>query len=423
MVITKMKKSGVILIGIGCAVLFWVFESTLEFFVFNTGNWFKSFFTPTAHETWMRLVPIAFIIAFSVFVQIVMDRQRKMEETLRRSEALYRTIFETTGTATGIVEEDSTVSLVNKDWETAFGFSKEETEGRRKYLDLIPRDQKEKTERYFRWLDGGRRCVPGKYETQILDKTGDIKDVFVNVSVIPSSGKYVVSILDITNLKQIEKALKQSEKRLRLLARRIISAQEEERTRIARELHDQMGQVAAAIKIEAISLSEKLGDSKEGLMAKRIVGLAGQHIDIIHRISFELRPQALDKLGLFKALEWYAEEFEQITNISCMVELKDETVIESKDTAVIAYRILQEALNNVKMHAKASEVKIAVGRHNGQLVISVADDGVGMKPEKIDSESSLGLLGMKERARIIGGTLDITSLPGKGTRITVRLPL
>lgn len=226
--------------------------------------------------------------------------------------------------------------------------------------------------------------------------------------------------------KCIEKELRRSESRLRFLSRRVISAQEEERTRIARELHDQLGQELTLIKIETISLAERHGSSGVGERAQMLVNLADKLIGTVHRISANLRPEILDKLGLVRAVQWYAEDFERETGISCpvdVVDVEDQAIANLKETATVAYRILQETLTNVLRHAQATQAQISIIKKDNKLVICISDNGVGMDMSKLDDKSSLGLLGMRERAYVIGGTLRIRSHPGKGTKVTAYLPL
>lgn len=350
-------------------------------------------------------------------------KRKQMEEALQQSENLYRTIFETTGTATAIVEEDTTFCLVNTEFEKIFGCSKEEIEDKKSWIEFAVKDELDRLREYHRLRRTNPNAAPRHYETRIIDKVGKVKDVLVTADMIPGTKRHIVSVLDITKLKRIEEGLRISESRLRLLSQRAINAQEEERTRIARELHDQLGQELAAIKIEAVSLAEALRNSGKARRAQMLASLVDQHMKTVHRISVNLRPQMLDKLGLVKALQWYAEDFERHTGISCPIEIKDQIIVKSKETATTAYRILQEALTNVLRHAKATQAEIRISKKGNKLVISVSDNGVGMDMSKFDDKSSLGLLGMHERANVIGGSISIRSRHGKGTTVTMQLPL
>jgi signal transduction histidine kinase len=231
---------------------------------------------------------------------------------------------------------------------------------------------------------------------------------------------------DITERKQAEQELRRSESRLRLLSQRLICSQEEERARIARELHDQLGQELIATKIEAISLAEQLENSAMGKRAQSVVESTEQLLKTVRRISANLRPDMLDKLGLVQAIHWYVKDFEQLTRISCNVDIVDieELAIDnSKETATAGYRILQEALTNVWRHAKATKARIRISKKGNNLIIFVSDNGVGMDTNHRNDEDSLGLLGMRERAKLVGGTVRISGRPNLGTEVTARLPI
>ena len=231
-------------------------------------------------------------------------------------------------------------------------------------------------------------------------------------------------IRDIGERKKAEDALKRSESQLRLLSRRVLEVQEEERSRIARELHDQLGQELVALKIEAVSLAERLEDSELCERASSVLSLLEQLDATAHRIAVSLRPEILDELGLIRAIQWFAEDFERRSGISCPVESPTGELSIPKPIATCAYRILQEALTNVWKHAKASQVKIKVSTKDDFLFVSIADNGVGVDLKRLSDATSLGLLGMRERAGLVGGKLDLKSnRGGKGFKIIAQLPM
>jgi len=231
-------------------------------------------------------------------------------------------------------------------------------------------------------------------------------------------------VRDIDERKKAEDALKRSESQLRLLSRRVLEVQEEERSRIARELHDQLGQELVALKIEAVSLAERLEDSQLHERAGSVLSLVEQLDATAHRIAVSLRPEILDELGLVRAIQWFAEDFERRSGVSCPVESPVGELSLPKPIATCAYRILQEALTNVWKHAKASQVKIKVSTKDDILFVSIADNGVGVDLKRLSDATSLGLLGMRERARLVGGKLDLRSnRRGKGFVVTAQLPM
>jgi signal transduction histidine kinase len=211
---------------------------------------------------------------------------------------------------------------------------------------------------------------------------------------------------------------------LRALAARLHSAREEERIRVAREIHDELGQALTAIKIDLTSL---LGDLPEaqGLAAPRsqsILKLLDQTIHSVQRIGTELRPAILDVLGLVAALEWAAKEFQTRTGTKCQISLPDVDIVLDPERATALFRIFQETLTNVARHADATQVDMRLDEENGNLILEVRDNGKGISEEQASAGTSLGILGMRERILLLGGTLTISGTPGTGTTVRVRIP-
>ncbi len=235
---------------------------------------------------------------------------------------------------------------------------------------------------------------------------------------------FIGIVRDITERKRTEEVLKRSESQLRLLSQRIIEVQEEERARIARELHDQLGQELVALKIELVSLAERLaGVPPLRDRARAMLDLVERLDATSHRIAVSLRPEILDELGLVKAIQWYAEDFERRSGISCPVEAPVDEPILPRQTATCAYRILQEALTNVWKHSGASQAKIRITASDNMVSVSVSDDGVGLDLKRFPDTPSLGLLGMRERASLAGGRISIRRNRGKGLRVVAHLPV
>jgi len=217
--------------------------------------------------------------------------------------------------------------------------------------------------------------------------------------------------------------------RLHSLAIRLEVAREEERARVARELHDELGQVLTSLKLEFMWLVDQLRNSepKPGIQLvnklQSLIGLIEVGIQSVRQISSELRPPVLDHLGLREAIQWEATKFEARTGIRCRMtwEMKTEPADRTRQLAM--YRILQEALTNVVRHAHAGAVRINV-RGRGRLVtLTIRDNGRGITKDQLSSVDSIGLLGMGERARLLGGRLSITGSRGRGTTVTVTVPM
>lgn len=221
----------------------------------------------------------------------------------------------------------------------------------------------------------------------------------------------------------------QEKERVRgLLLSKVLTAQEEERRRISHELHDQTGQLLTAMLIQLQLLERSLSEPNHQERIAVLKQLADEIASRLHHIAWELRPPALDDLGLVAALERTVDEWSSRFNVSCEFQvngLNGDYITPA--IAIGIFRIVQEALTNIAKHAQATQAKVVVQQQNGQLTVIVEDNGIGFKPETVlqhpDQNRKLGLLGMIERAAMLGGEVAIHSKPGKGTCVIVRLPL
>ncbi len=227
-----------------------------------------------------------------------------------------------------------------------------------------------------------------------------------------------------STLRQQRNELQHSLEQLRSLAARLQRVREEERAGVAREIHDELGQALTGIKLESASLIRGLpGDAKEPLKrAQSIVKLADQTIQSVRRIATELRPGILDDLGIVAAVEWAAKEFEARTGTKCRADLPEDDIEADPEHATALFRILQEALTNVIRHSSATEVNVRLAREDGALTLEIQDNGKGISKEQLSAGKSLGILGMRERALMLGGELTVSGAPGKGVTVRVRIP-
>ena len=219
-------------------------------------------------------------------------------------------------------------------------------------------------------------------------------------------------------------ALKNAQEQLRQLSGSIMANQEKERALIARELHDELGQLLTALRMDAVWLQKHLAstDTKAADRAGAICSLVDTTIEEVRAMSIRLRPGVLDDLGLVEALDWYTTEFERWAEIACF--FKHGTIPPVTDAiATAAYRIAQEALTNVARHANANRAEVALHMAKESLVLNVSDDGRGFNPETLSETRMLGLAGMRERASLAGGRLDVTSAPGRGTSVRFQVQL
>jgi signal transduction histidine kinase len=228
----------------------------------------------------------------------------------------------------------------------------------------------------------------------------------------------------LTRRLEAEHRLLEGERDLKALSDRLLLVQEEERTRIARELHDDLGQSLTALKMDVGGLLAMTPSSAASEpLRNRITRTLDETVTSVQRISSELRPSVLDDLGLLAAIEAEASRFEQRTGIECELSLPEETDLRIEGPAVTAiYRIVQEALTNVSRHANATRVELRLRQRREELLLEIRDDGRGITGEEVRDPFSLGLIGIRERADLAGGTVHIEGVSGRGTIVSVRIP-
>lgn len=207
---------------------------------------------------------------------------------------------------------------------------------------------------------------------------------------------------------------------LRELSKRLLTVQEQERVRISREVHDELGQALTAMKIDVQHLIRERGDLTEPL--GKVSKCIDEIVDIVRRIAADLRPAILDDLGVTAALEQQLRRVRESTGMKTALTVDEEPELDML-TGVTLYRIAQEGLANVVRHANATEVEVTLAVRDGAAVLTIRDDGQGIRTDQVASPSSLGLLGMRERAELLGGSVTINGQPGRGTVLTVTLPL
>ncbi len=234
---------------------------------------------------------------------------------------------------------------------------------------------------------------------------------------------------DITEHKETEQRLAESHEHLRSLAARLQTVREEQSAHIAREIHDVLGQQLTALKLDLAWLKRRAGAVSDGALAAALTDkllatsqLVDGMIETVQKIASDLRPGLLDKLGLAAALEHEARDFAERAGLRCACELSAEALDLDDSAAIGVFRIFQETLTNIARHAQASEVQVRLARDAAGLVLEVRDNGRGIAEEQAAGAKSLGLLGMSERARLLGGRLDIKGVPGAGTTVTLTLP-
>lgn len=354
--------------------------------------------------------------------------RKRAEEALRRSEENFRRAFESSPAPGGIIRaRDRRHLKVNSAFVRTLGYTAEEVVGKTAAELGVWPDGREQEELWQKLPK--EKSVKG-YETRIYTKSGEMMDILLYVEAIEMSGEqcFMASIIDITERKLAEEKLKASHEQLRALSERLRKAKDEEGIRIARELHDELGAALTSLKWSLTRLREDCsgGANAGGDTQSKIggmVSLVDATINTVRRISSELRPGVLEDLGLIPAIEWHAHQVQANTGIVCRFESQVENVELSRERATTVFRIFQEAMTNVLRHAGATRVNILVEEDDDEFVLEVSDNGRGITDSEKLGTSSLGLLGMRERAHSVGGRVEINGTPGKGTTLIVRVPL
>jgi PAS domain S-box-containing protein len=228
---------------------------------------------------------------------------------------------------------------------------------------------------------------------------------------------------DVTELRENQELLKDSHLRLRNLAARLMGVREQERSSIARELHDELGQALTRLNIDLCWLTDKLPKRLQTSRFTSMAPLVDKMLKTVQHISSELRPPILDDLGLEAAIEWHAHEFGEWSGCRCTLDLRIGMLPRDRDRDITVFRILQEALTNVARHARAGVVTIRAWTSGSEFMLAVADDGIGIPDTKVSSPQSLGIIGMRERAEGLGGAISFSSDPKRGSTVTLRLPM
>lgn len=346
------------------------------------------------------------------------------EQRAARSAQKFRLTVESSSVGMLLVDHQGRIALVNAEAERLFGYAPNELVGQPIEV-LVPKFNRAEhaTQRSGFIARGIPRRMGGGREIRGAHKDGHELTLDVGLGMIETiDGAFVLAtVTDIGGRKQLEKARGE-----RTLARRLIEAEEAERKRMAREIHDALGQALTALKLDAGWLAGRLlvaGRADLSARATEMEALAADTIQEVRRLSAKLRPTVLDDQGLLAAIRWQVGDFEKHTGLRCALALPDSEIAWDPEHCTVAYRVLQESLTNVARHAQASKVSVALWRERqGDMVLEVCDDGRGISEQGADQESSLGLRGMRERALLHDGLLTITGVEGGGTTVLLRLP-
>ena len=348
--------------------------------------------------------------------------RNRVEAALRQSEERYRELFENARDAIYVHDLRGNYISINQAAEELSGYTREEIIGHN-FSEFIAVEHIKQVRQRF--CDKLAQKGETTYEVDVIAKDGRRVPVEVSSRAIYENGVIVGvqgTARDITERKQAQDALQ-------MFSRQLIEAQEEERRRIARELHDQIGQVLTAVKMNLHTVQRVCNAAEATSYIRDNIDAVDEALRLVRDLSVDLRPPLLDDLGLVTALRWYVDRYAKRTGIvaEVSVQLRDPNERFSRELETACFRIAQEALTNVVRHARARAVSVRLGKNGNMLFLSVKDDGIGFDADALRRRArrsaTLGLLGMQERAHSAGGVLEIDSQMSKGTEIRLDLPL
>jgi PAS domain S-box-containing protein len=309
------------------------------------------------------------------------------------------------------------------------GYSREEVVGRMNFEDLLAPESQESFRENFQILK--ERGWVRDLDYELIRKDGTVLPVLLSVTAVKDeAGNYLMcrsTVYDITERQRAEEALQESQERLRFLAGQLLTAQEKERKRLAAELHDELGHALLTLKLSLGSIARKLLPDQENIqrLLQDQLEYVNQVIDEVRRLYHDLSPGDIEDLGLTKALGNLIEDFARTQpDITWEVELPELAGRFTVTVQTIIYRLVQEALTNIGKHAEPTQVRILARGEGGQMRLVIEDDGQGFDMSEVDQEPNrgVGLAAMGERLYIVGGSLEIWSQAGQGTRLTFSIP-
>lgn len=373
-------------------------------------------------------VVVLLVLVAATALMLTLGWREQMAHALRETDERSRRLIQTVNDAIVTMDEQFTVTLFNPAAEAMFGCSAEAAVGQPFTALLAPASR-------HACVDILERCRTAlkceslgltQPELSCVHAAGHEFPAHASFSTTLFRGQrlYTVVLRDLSERRRIEADLRATNQRLRALSVQLQNVREEERAGIAREMHDELGQLLTGIKLELSWLRGRMPAEHAELRRKveLIQEQLAQTIRSVRRITAELRPLILDDLGLIAAISWLVEDFSQRTGVEVVLELGHDEPPRGSVEATALFRVLQEALTNVTKYAQADTVWVNYRREGDDWVLSVKDDGVGFELDAT-RQSGFGLVSMRERARLAGGDLQITTTPGEGVTVEARIPL
>ena len=371
-------------------------------------------------------------MAIALYIAYSSKRERAIrneaEKTLKESENQFRAISDSALDAVILMDSTGKICYWNKAAERIFGYSTKEALGCEMHALIMPQHLRNS---YLTRFEQHEQASKGSLGGKTLEKTAVRKGGTkfpVELSIAPillrGSWHTVGTIRDITQRKQALNDLKESHDRLRSLAARIEELREAERLRIARDIHDDLGQALLTLNADISWVKTKMPANQVELLEKvdAILASIKAMVESIRRISRDLRPSMLGRLGLSASIEWFMKDLQSRTGLDCTLSLPPDTLELDEKLAIALFRVIQETLANVVRHADATWAEVKLEEKGGQIMLVIRDNGKGITKAQIEASDSFGLIGMRERVFPWGGELHIEGHRGIGTTMTVIIP-
>jgi len=376
-------------------------------------------------------VVFADMIAVGVGILVAAREVMIADQRTDATEARLAAILDSAMDAVITVDEAHNVVLFNRAAERAFLCRREDALGAplERFIPQRYRDAHHGQVERFGDTGVSSRRMGDATTLWALRSDGSEFPMEASISQASDGGRrfYTVILRDITRRKNSEDALHRSQQELRELSARVVEAREEEKTRIARELHDELGQLLTALKMDLAWLRGRLpaGDADLAAKVEAMGAMLDQTVGSTRRIAADLRPLMLDDLGLADAAGWLVEDFAKRSGIRCDIQTAGDGAFANIDhgIATAVYRALQESLTNIARHSGAKNAWVVLAIENGSLHFEVEDDGRGIAPEDLAKARSLGLKGMHERVAYLGGSFEVARAPRGGTRLRAQVPV
>ena len=383
-------------------------------------------------RTWIRRGDGNKITHYQGIVLDITER-KKAEEIVKESERRFAGIMRSVDLVSIILDSNGNINFGNNYFLKLTGYKEEEVINKNWFDLFIPGDIRETLKNVFN--DAlSKNLLPPHYVNDIVAKNGEKKLISWNNTVLKDTDGRTIGTAsigeDITEQKRLEQELLKNSQQLQALTAHLQRIREEEREFIAREMHDELGQILTSLKMNIVFLKRELEKNTSAEMKNKILAefefinlTIDKAVSEVRKLITQLRPELLDKLGLVPALEWYAEEYSKRTNIKCEFTSECGELILSHDLELAVFRIVQEAMTNTAKHSGAKSVQIRACKKGSLFSVEITDDGKGIPESELDGDTSFGLLGMRERAHLIGGTLRVSGVSGKGTTVKLSVEL